>query len=577
MRLSTGAWAVVLAVVLVVGLVPTPAGAQAILARVTDSDSAQPLQGTLVALTDPTGAPVRSALTDTRGQFLFAGIAAGTYTVRAELIGFSTVTQTVTLGAAETKLVEFRMESRAIEIEGISVEGEGRCTLRPEAGLQVAEVWDEVRKALEAARWTSEHGIYEYRTRSYSRDVDGETGLVTNQESRRGRVYLNNPYESRPAEDLLENGFIQERTDGSEGDLYFAPDASVLLADIFLDSHCMQLRVGDGDEAGFVGLVFEPVRGRRIPDIAGTLWVDPTSWRLSHLEYTYQNTAPDVQTRGVGGEVAFQLLPNGTWIVPEWRIRMPLLALGRDGRGLESIFQIGHREVGATVTTIREPGGEVIFSASTAALEGVVLEESTSEPVEGAVVSIWGTDEQVTTGADGDFRFTEVLPGTYDVTVEHAGAQDFGLTSPPVRVDLEVGNVASVRLVLNSPFALHEAACREEFDSRPQGSTILVGQVTEGASGVGLEGSRVNIEWDEFGGNEVQIRVEGRGVVSTAGPDGSYRACLVPHGTLVRVTAEWGPYTSAVDTVRIPQGVPGMGHDIRIGVGPSTTMVGTVL
>ena len=567
MRLGARAWASAL----VVGMLPAPAWAQSVLLRVTDASTAQPLQGALVVLTDPAGAHAGSALTDPRGRFLFTDMAPGTYTARAELIGFSTEAQTVTVGARGIVLVELRLEIRAIELEGLSVEGKGRCRLRPEAGLRVAEVWDEVRKALEAARWTEEYGVYEYRTRRYSHDVEEETGLVAHQESRQKRVYLAVPYESRPAEDLLENGFVQSRTDGGEGDLYFAPDASVLLSDIFLDSHCMRLRAGDGDEAGLVGLTFEPVRGRRIPDIAGTLWIDPNSWQLSHLEYSYENVRRDVRTRGTGGEVVFQSLPNGTWIVPEWHIRMPLLAIGRDFQGRQTVYQYGYREEGGTVLSIREPGGDVIFGASTGALEGVVLEELTSEPVAGAIVSLAGTEERVTTDAEGRFRFTEVVPGRYGVTFEHAAMSAYGQKPDPVGVDLVKGDVASVILTLPSPFALEEATCREELGSRPDGSAILVGRVTERELEVGLEGARVTIEWDDL-----RLHVTGKGVVSTTGRDGRYVVCVVPDNTLLRVTAKWGPFTTMVDTTRVPVGEPGMGHDIVLGVVARTAMTGTV-
>lgn len=573
MRLGATPWALVLAV----GMLPTPARAQTVLIRATDVSTAGPLQGVLVVLTDPAGAHVRSALTDPRGQFLFAGIAPGPYTVRAELIGFSTMVRTVTVADRETALVELKLESRAIELEGLSVEAEGRCSLRPEAGLRVAEVWDEIRKALEAARWTDEHGVYEYRTRRYLRDVEEQTGLVLNQESSRGRVYLSAPYESRPAHDLMENGFIQSPTDGSQGDLYFAPDASVLLSDIFLDSHCMRLRAGDGDEAGLVGLAFEPVRGRRIPDISGTLWVDPNSWQLSHLEYLYENTPPNVQTRGIGGEVTFQLLPDGTWIVPEWRIRMPLLALGRDFEGRETVYQYGYREQGAAVLTAREPGGDVVFSASTASLEGVVLEELTSEPVAGAVVSLVGTDYRVTTDAEGLFRLVGVVPGRYDVMLEHPAMQAHGYEPEPVGVVLAKADVASVMLTLPSPLTLQEATCPEQIDSRPHGSAILVGRVTDRESGMGLEGARVRIEWDDFWLFRVQLAIGEEAVVATTGPDGRYRACVVPGDALLRIRAQWEHHLTVEDTIRIPGGDPSMGYDITIRVGSETATTGTAL
>ena len=67
------------------------------------------------------------------------------------------------------------------------------------------------------------------------------------------------------AEDLLESGFIRRVDDG--GFDYFGPDASVLLSDAFLDTHCFRL-VAREDLPEAVGLAFDPVR---------------KGWRSGHL------------------------------------------------------------------------------------------------------------------------------------------------------------------------------------------------------------------------------------------------------------------------------------------------------
>ena len=88
---------------------------------------------------------------------------------------------------------------------------------------------------------------------------------------------MTTPFESRPAEDLIENGFVQR--DGRDF-LYYAPDASVLLSDAFLDTHCFKM-VASRNEEGLVGLGFEPTGDEKsVPDIQGTMWLHPETAEL---------------------------------------------------------------------------------------------------------------------------------------------------------------------------------------------------------------------------------------------------------------------------------------------------------
>ena len=91
----------------------------------------------------------------------------------------------------------------------------------------------------------------------------------------------------------------------------------MLLSDEFLDTHCFRLRMGSGERQGMVGLVFEPTRSQRTPDINGVLWIRTDGWVLDRADFWYENLPDGIRSSLVGGYVRFQRLPSGAWIVPE--------------------------------------------------------------------------------------------------------------------------------------------------------------------------------------------------------------------------------------------------------------------
>lgn len=532
-----------------------PLAAQSVAVRVTEAETGQPIYGALAHLLSG-GDAQRSALTDERGRALFVGVEPGSYGLRVEMIGRRTAeVGDVAVPVGETVLWEIRMESSAISLEGISVEAEGgRCRVRPEEGLLVAEVWEEVRKGLAAAALTDREQVYRYRTVRWVRDLDRDSKAVRGEERRRSGGYLRTPFESRPAEDLLENGFVQA---GAGGDLYFAPDAPVLLSDPFLDTHCFGLERGEDEAAGLLGLTFEPTGQRkRVPDIAGTLWVDPATSELQWLDYRYQNLDADLTSTEVGGRVVFQRLPDGTWIVPEWRIRMPTVEMIRDARGRLQPYLAAYREVGGMVTRVDEPGSGTVLEAESGTLEGIVLDSLGAEPLRGARVWVEGSDQQVFTGPDGRFRIGGLSGGTYRVAFSHPALDTLGFTPEPVTREVRRGSVTSVRLAMPSVADLLFAACRDE--GRPEGSAALLGWVRDAGSGVLLAGAVVRVEWQgdwrfpSQGGREyVRLTREGQGLETTADGEGRYRICAVPEERSLTVTPFYGGVEGDPVTVEI--------------------------
>ncbi len=545
----------------VLWLVPAAVSAQTVLVRVLSAETSTPVFGALTYLVDPAGETVRSGLTDERGRALFVGIPAGSYHVRAEMIGMATG-ETGLFDVAEGMSVsqDLRLSSTAIQLEGIEVEAEGgRCRVRPGGeGLAIANVWDEARKALAVASFTDQRGSYRYETMTYNRRMDRDFTILSEEESRR-EGYMLSPFESRPAEDLVENGFVQ-REDGDQ--VYYAPDADVLLSDAFLDTHCFRLARGSDDTAGLVGLGFEPTgENKRVADIAGTLWLDEETAELRWLDFSYRFLDPDITSDRIGGRVDFRRMPAGTWIVPEWWIRMPAVAERIDSQGRRTRFIDGYQLTGGLVLEVREAGGRRLGQrVETGGFEGTVV-DSVGVPVRGARVGVVGSSQEVYTTPDGAYSITGLNPGRYQVRFVDPTLEEAGFVPPTVTRDVVRGEATALDYHMPSVGDVLFDACREV--QRPEGSAVLAGIVRD-ARGRLVVGAAVQVRWAEYRvvGGVVTMPAETRGGTGFAGDGfstttdarGFYLFCGVPEDRTLSLVAELEDRSSEVHEVRIDLG-----------------------
>jgi hypothetical protein len=305
--------------------------AQAVRGRLLDASSAEPVAGALIVLLDAAGTEVASTVTSARGTYQLRAPGAGVFELRAERIGFeNSLSGEITLLADETVTRELTASSSAIVLPVLAVESESECSVRPEEGEATYVLWEEARKALQVTEKTA--AAYRFDAMTYQRHVNlwgealeqGDVQFV----SYAGR----HPWRSVPIEELEEHGYARE---AEEGTYFYGPDAEVLLSDQFLDSHCFRYRTG-GDDV-IVGLAFEPVSEPtdRV-DVDGVLWLDRETSQLRTLEFSYTGiAAPSHLGTGPGpyGQMVFDQLPAGGWIVREWWIRTPT---GSRQRGVQT-------------------------------------------------------------------------------------------------------------------------------------------------------------------------------------------------------------------------------------------------
>ena len=331
--------------------------AQAVRGRLLDASSAEPVAGALVVLLAADGSELASTVTSARGTYHLRAPGAGRFRLRAERIGFqNSLSAEITLLAGETATQELTASSSAIVLPVLSVESESECRMRPEEGEATYALWEEARKALEITEKTA--ADYRFDAMTYQRHVNlwgealeqGDVQFV----SYAGR----HPWRSVPIDELEEHGYARE---AEEGTYFYGPDAEVLLSDQFLDSHCFRYRRG-GDADLIVGLAFEPVRQAddRV-DVDGVLWLDRETSQLRTLEFRYTGI-PRPTHLGTGpgpyGQMEFDQLPDGGWIVRDWWIRTPT---GSRDRGVQTYVtyaqqggRVNHTErLGATRNDMR--------------------------------------------------------------------------------------------------------------------------------------------------------------------------------------------------------------------------------
>jgi len=111
--------------------------------RVTAAEDGRPIPGASVSVIGTN----RGAVTDTAGRYRIADVPSGSRQIRARLLGFTGVTQTVEVPAGDSITVDFQLTAAALQLEDVVVVGYGTQERRDLTGsvasvsaAQIAEV-----------------------------------------------------------------------------------------------------------------------------------------------------------------------------------------------------------------------------------------------------------------------------------------------------------------------------------------------------------------------------------------------------------------------------------------------------
>jgi hypothetical protein len=278
-------------------------------------------------------------LTSAGGAFVISNAPAGRYRLRVEMIGRRSVeSEAFDVTAGEDPPARtLQMPVQPITLEGIDVSTAQRCSSRRDAARDTYLVWEEAEKALRATALTSEQPLYRFRIGLVHRELDPRRGSVVSETAEEREWVTSDPFNSLPPAEIERSGYV--RLERGETMIY-GPNTDLLLSNEFQRTHCFALR-RDRDRPGVIGLTFEPVAGRELPEIEGVLWIDVASAELRTLEFSYRNL-PRTLIRGeYTGFAEFRRLEEGTWIIRGWRLRSPTLEEAAEVRSIERVPGVG--------------------------------------------------------------------------------------------------------------------------------------------------------------------------------------------------------------------------------------------
>ena len=396
------------------------AAAQSVRGVVTDAASS-PVAGVVVILVDSTAREIARAYTNDRGEYRVVAPRAGTYSLRTLRIGFRPqVSASIALGGTDAAEQAIRLVSVPTGLDTMRAVGRSACRMSVrDSAAATWRVWEQVRAALTITQMTRSNRAMAATTISVNKTLEPVRRQVQSQEFDVRSDFVSQPWRAATPAELHRTGYIIG--DGIGPTTYHAPSIEALLADEFLEDHC--LRLATSRDPQVIGVEFEPNRDRRdIPEIRGTVWLNRATSELRSLEYRYANASKDAEGFG-GGDMEFVRMKNGTWAISSWSIRMPALAI-----------QAAKPDARPEVEAIRVVGGELslvtvgdgtrrdtLWSRAPLALSGTVS-DTAGTPLKGGEIELAGTPLRAAIDARGRFTINGILPGIY--TMKLRGAQD---------------------------------------------------------------------------------------------------------------------------------------------------------
>ena len=532
-------------------------GAQVVAGTVSERGTNLPLPGVVLSVTDDQGHVVAEALSGEDGAFELRVPAGRQLSLTAKRIGMRR-TQLPPFSVADGSRREERivLEPVATRLGALRITGRSSCVRNPDSDTRTATLWEDARAAL-AATVLSRRGAPTIDSIvRFVRKLDPVSWKVLAEERRPGVAAMDGPFRSLPAGDLSRDGYVRLNEDSTAD--YYAPDADVLLSDPFLADHCFRAVPGVGVHARQVGLSFEPVRGRGVPDVRGVLWMDGRSSELRTLDFTYTWVPFGERAENYGGSVAFFRVPGGRWIVRSWRIRTPEFGFERWSEGAGGERHSLPRSSTPVVVGITEEGGAVPVRALLADLGSVhgtlVIDTTSNRPMPGAEVLLGGTDHRATTDTEGRFALPLVEPGSYTVVIRDPILDSLGVEHLATTVEVLPGQAAELQLAFPSPAQLSRQLC---------GGAVLLDResiirfiVLDAATATPLRDAPVVVSRSAPAagpGQDSVLAVH----LATLDAGGAYLACGLPGGQLFHIGTRPDDPAPWRDSVLVRPGIVG--------------------
>jgi hypothetical protein len=208
---------------------------------------------------------------------------------------------------------------RPVALEAVRVVARRRCPGgSPDA--RAAGLFEQARLAFEVERATRAERRFGVAIEEREGPVDGD-GQPAGEPTRRiRRGPTTTPFVTAAPDAIFRRGYATAEPDGVT---FHAPDADVLLSDAFLETHCLERA------AGAPGLLAVGVRSARaLPGVGlrGTLWLDSATLALRRFAFRYERLPAAFRDWHPGGELVYDQLAGGRWLVRAWWLRVPAAA-----------------------------------------------------------------------------------------------------------------------------------------------------------------------------------------------------------------------------------------------------------
>jgi hypothetical protein len=225
-----------------------------------------------------------------------------------------------------------------------------------------------------------------------------------------------------------------------------------------------------------------------------------------------------------GGDLQFVRMRDGTWAITDWNIRMPAFtSVVVPGHGAER--QLAEIQVAGGQLALARRGSDTLWAEPAIALSGTIRDSVSREPIEGARVSIIGTDLSATTDARGRFTLPGMLPGVYDAEVRTPSLDSLGASHRASFEFVDANSHPDWRV----PNAQRLVATVCGSSPRDPTRGILIGRA-RGPGTLPIRNLSIVAEWPDSQNVVRQARVQG-------GTDGSFRMCGIPTNTTLRLRA----------------------------------------